>query len=98
MDFDASMTVAMFMNSDLVLTGVNLRDGQHADVGIRHGRFAEARHVRDGAVEHIPLDGCLLLPGLVDAHLHLDKTLLGGPWRAHSAADTIADRIENERR
>jgi len=98
MDFNASMTVATLMNSGLVLTGVNLRDRQHADVGVRHGRFAEARDARDGVVEHIALDGCLLLPGLVDAHLHLDKTLLGGPWRANLAADTVADRIENERR
>src|SRR5262249_10183719 len=98
MDFNASMTVATLMNSGLVLTGVNLRDRQHADVGVRHGRFAEARDARDGVVERIALDGCLLLPGLVDAHLHLDKTLLGGPWRANLAADTVADRIENERR
>jgi cytosine/adenosine deaminase-related metal-dependent hydrolase len=86
------------MNSDLVLTGVNLPDCGHADVGISHGRFADVRDLHRGAVEHIPLDGCLLLPGLVDAHLHLDKTTLGGPWCPHAAADTISGRIENERR
>ena len=92
------MTAATLMNSGLMLTGLNLPDGQHADVGIRHGRFTDVRDARQGALEYIALDGCLLLPGLVDAHLHLDKTLLGGPWRAHSGADSIAGRIENERR
>jgi cytosine/adenosine deaminase-related metal-dependent hydrolase len=92
------MTAATLMNSGLMLTGLNLPDGQHADVGIRHGRFTDARDARQGALEYIALDGCLLLPGLVDAHLHLDKTLLGGPWLAHSAADSIAAQIENERR
>ena len=92
------MTAVTLMNGGLMLTGLNLPDGQHADVGIRHGRFTDVRDARQGALEYIALDGCLLLPGLVDAHLHLDKTLLGGPWRAHSAAESIAGRIENERR
>ena len=38
-----------------------------------------------------------MLPGLVDAHAHLDKTMYGGPWTPHSAQDTLADRIANER-
>jgi cytosine/creatinine deaminase len=44
------------------------------------------------------IDGHLVLPGLVDAHAHLDKTLWGGPWTPHSAGDALADRIANERR
>jgi cytosine deaminase len=39
-----------------------------------------------------------VLPGLVEAHCHLDKTLYGGPWVPHSAGDALADRIANERR
>jgi cytosine deaminase len=66
--------------------------------------------VRDGAIERIApgidapeaevvdVSGRLLLPGLVDAHTHLDKTLCGGPWVPHSAGDALADRIANERR
>jgi cytosine/adenosine deaminase-related metal-dependent hydrolase len=48
--------------------------------------------------EVVDIDGRLVLPGLVDAHAHLDKTLYGGPWIPHSAQDTLADRIANERR
>lgn len=66
--------------------------------------------VRDGVVERVGtaleaagLDvhdgrGGLLLPGLVDAHAHLDKTLWGLPWRPHSATPGLAGLIENERR
>ncbi|MEW9551245.1 amidohydrolase [Nonomuraea sp. NPDC050783] len=40
--------------------------------------------------------GQLVLPGLVEAHCHLDKTLYGGPWVPHSADDTLAGRIGND--
>jgi cytosine deaminase len=36
-------------------------------------------------------------PAAEVAHAHLDKTLYGGPWIPHSAQDTLADRIANER-
>ena len=42
--------------------------------------------------------GGILLPALVDAHMHLDKTFWGLPWRAHGAGPTTRERIENERR
>lgn len=40
----------------------------------------------------------LVIPGLVEAHCHLDKTLFGGPWVPHSAGDALADRISNDLR
>lgn len=45
----------------------------------------------------IELDGRFVLPGLVDAHTHLDKTLYGGTWVPHPAGDALADRIGKER-
>ena len=42
--------------------------------------------------------GHLAVPGLVDAHAHLDKTLWGLPWRPHSAGDGLAALIDNEHR
>ncbi|HEX2356700.1 MAG TPA: amidohydrolase family protein [Micromonosporaceae bacterium] len=75
------------------------------------GRDAEADIlVRDGVIERIgpnidgrgaqPIDlaGRLVLPGLVDAHCHLDKTLYGRAWVPHSAGDALADRIATDRR
>ena len=45
----------------------------------------------------IDATGCLLLPGLVDAHAHLDKTLWGTPWHPHQAGPLLWDKINNER-
>ena len=42
--------------------------------------------------------GQLLLPALVEAHTHLDKTLWTLPWRGNSAGPTRNDRIANEHR
>lgn len=48
--------------------------------------------------EVIELDGRLVLPGLVDAHCHLDKTLFGRSWVPHPAGDALSERISSERR
>jgi cytosine deaminase len=42
--------------------------------------------------------GQLLLPALVESHVHLDKTLWGMPWRPNTAGPTRNDRIANEQR
>ncbi|WP_188191868.1 amidohydrolase [Nonomuraea sp. SYSU D8015] len=44
----------------------------------------------------VDIAGQLVLPGLVEGHCHLDKTLYGGPWVPHSADDTLAGRIGND--
>ncbi|MBS0428003.1 MAG: amidohydrolase family protein [Proteobacteria bacterium] len=41
--------------------------------------------------------GALLLPGLVEGHTHLDKTLWGLPWYRNEVGTRLADRIDNER-
>lgn len=38
-----------------------------------------------------------MLPGFVDGHCHLDKTLFGTPWLAHSAENSTAGRVAAER-
>jgi cytosine/adenosine deaminase-related metal-dependent hydrolase len=40
---------------------------------------------------------CLLLPGLVEAHTHLDKSLLGLPWYVNEVGPKLLDKIDNER-
>ena len=42
--------------------------------------------------------GQLLLPALVESHVHFDKTLWGLPWRPNTAGPTRNDRIANEQR
>jgi len=85
--------------SDVLLRDCQLwgRD-ESADVLIRDGAIAEigaAVEVPD--VEAVDIAGRLVLPGLVEAHCHLDKTLYGGPWVPHSAGDALADRMANDR-
>jgi cytosine deaminase len=40
--------------------------------------------------------GWVALPPLVDAHVHLDKTLFGSPWIPHRGSGTVADRVRVE--
>jgi cytosine/creatinine deaminase len=54
--------------------------------------------IRAPDAEEIDVSGRLVLPGLVEAHCHLDKTLYGGAWVPHSAGEALADRIATERR
>ncbi|MFZ9449024.1 MAG: amidohydrolase family protein, partial [Alphaproteobacteria bacterium] len=37
------------------------------------------------------------LPGLVEAHTHLDKTLLGMKWYRNEVGPSLVDKIDNER-
>jgi cytosine deaminase len=45
----------------------------------------------------IDLQGRLLLPGLIDAHVHLDKTLMGRPWSPHAGGGDVASRVAAEK-
>ena len=71
-----------------------------ADVLIREGVIERiGPDLRAGpAAEVVDVPGRLLLPGLIDAHCHVDKTLFGGRWVPHSAGPALADRIAEERR
>ena len=67
--------------------------------------------IRDGSIESVgsaPADwagptvdgaGLLALPGLVDGHAHVDKTLWGLPWRSNTADPErgLAGLVDNER-
>ena len=86
--------------SDVVLRGCRPWGRDEAvDLLIRDGRIAEVRSGVDArGAEEVDVADRLVLPGLVEAHCHLDKTLFGGPWVPHSAGDALADRIANDRR
>ena len=44
-----------------------------------------------------PADTVLATRGLVDAHIHPDKTSWGAPWMSRRPAATLAELIENDR-
>lgn len=47
--------------------------------------------------EVIEGNGNLLFQGFVDAHTHMDKTLMGLPWHRHTAGPSLLDKITGER-
>lgn len=85
----------------LQLTDVRIwgNGAQRVDLAISGGRImAIGPDLPGNAGEVIDARGCLVMPGLVDAHAHIDKTLWGTPWHSHQAGPTLIDKIENERR
>src|SRR5688572_20853807 len=67
-----------------------------ADVLLEDGRIASIGEPASDGADVVDVTGMLLLPGLVEAHCHLDKTLYGGPWVPHTAGDALADRIAHD--
>src|ERR1700742_1518928 len=70
-----------------------LPDGHRHDIEIRDGRIIALRPPTESE------PAVLVMPPLVDGHIHLDKTLLGLPWVPNQAiGNQVADRIEAERK
>jgi cytosine deaminase len=84
----------------IVLADAVLPDSRRVDVHTADGRIA-AIVDRDAPLqaggERIDLKGALLVAGMVDGHIHLDKTLLGLPFQSHRQGDTVAERIALEK-
>ena len=77
---------------DLVLQRCRLPDGREADVGCRNGYIAETGSLAGRpAGRAIDCEGRAVTPGLVEAHIHLDKALLVG--RAPGVEGTLAEAI-----
>jgi cytosine deaminase len=76
-----------------MIRNATLPDGKRHDIEIKDGRIAALRPPTESE------PAVMLLPPLVDGHIHLDKTLLGLPWVPNQAAGNgVADRIEAERK
>ncbi|WP_280302386.1 amidohydrolase [Nocardia neocaledoniensis] len=70
-----------------------------ADLHIVDGRIAAVGpDLSAPEAETVDLDGALILPGLVDAHCHVDKTTWGAPWTSNPGGATLAERIANSER
>jgi cytosine/adenosine deaminase-related metal-dependent hydrolase len=86
--------------ADAFLANCRLADSRLVDIGIAGGKIAvvgEGAASRSNSAPALDIGGDLVLPGLVDGHLHLDKTLTGLPWLDHAAGPTRMSRIETDK-
>ncbi len=84
--------------SDLTLKNLRGADGAPVEILVRDGRIAAIGETVEIGTDPIDGHGDLVLPALVDSHLHLDKSLMGLPWRPHAAGPDRTSRIETEKR
>ena len=82
----------MVPSFDLLLQGCRLPDGRLVDLGTLDGKINEIGSLT-GRPSHRAVDcgGLVLTPGLVDAHIHLDKAFLSE--RAPSVEGTVAEAL-----
>jgi cytosine deaminase len=83
---------------DLLLKKVRISDAESLmDVEIANGKIvAVAPEISQNAASVIEADGCVLIPGLIESHLHLDKALIANrkPNRSGTLQEAIAVTAE----
>ena len=85
--------------ADLVLADATLLDGARGHVAVAGDRIAGVgAGPPPSARRRLDLGGRLVIPALIDGHVHLDKTLLGLPWMPHTSGDSTRERIDGEKR
>ncbi|AMJ62893.1 amidohydrolase family protein [Bosea sp. PAMC 26642] len=87
------------MTVSLLLRNVRPHGGPAVDMLIEAGKITQVAagvaapagvSVEDGRGE-------IVIPGLVEAHTHLDKSLWGLPWYTNEVGPRLIDKIDNER-
>jgi cytosine deaminase len=76
----------------------NARVGNDLDpttLYVENGRFVAALSRDIGDCEHLDLEGRLLLPGLIETHIHLDKACI--MQRCQLQAGTLAEAVQQTR-
>jgi cytosine deaminase len=85
------------MADELAITNIRPMGGPATDMLLRGGRIAAIGGVLPEGVATLDGGGRLAIPGLVEAHTHLDKSLYGMGWYRNTVGPTLADKIDNER-
>ncbi len=86
------------MSDTLLIRNVRPAGGAATDVLVRDGRIAAIGAGATGGDASFDAGGRLMIPGLVEAHTHLDKSFWGMGWHKHTAGPALIDKIETERR
>jgi cytosine deaminase len=90
--------VTMATTASLLLRDVRPYAGAATDILIENGRIARiATGIESPGVPVEEGRGEIVVPGLVEAHTHLDKNLLGLPWYVNKVGPNLLDKIDNER-
>lgn len=84
------------MTEDILIRNARPMGAAPVDLLIRGGRFSAAGGGRPA--REIDAAGFIALPGLVEAHTHLDKTLIGMDWFENRIGPTRDHRILADRK
>ncbi len=83
---------------DLLIRNVRPHGAAATDIAIRDGRIAAIGPQQPApGTDVLDAAGRIAIPGLIEAHTHLDKSLLGMPWYANAVGPRLIDKIDNER-
>jgi cytosine deaminase len=88
---------------DTLFQNARLADGRIVDIAVKNGRIAAIASDPSASLparEALDLNRRLVLPGLVDGHIHLDKGFIGDDWRPHrpcTAGFNVRERVEFEK-
>ena len=84
--------------SNILIKNLRPMAGDTCDMLIRDGKIAEigtGLDVSGALVEDA--NGAIAIPGLIEAHTHLDKTVWGMPWYAGRKGGVLQNLVDNER-
>lgn len=87
--------------AEIVYRNLRRIEGDLVDIHCADGRIREIAPAGSPAAANVAVVEAgdqLLLPALVESHVHLDKTLWGEPYRPNTAGPSLKDYIANERR
>lgn len=83
--------------AERLFRNVGLADGSRGDLAVCDGVFVPAVNLGPAAAI-TDGTGLIALPGLVDGHIHLDKSFAGHGWRPHLPATSLRERLALEKR
>lgn len=87
------------MTASLLLRNVRPYAGPAVDMLIENGKITRIAAGIEAPAGVAVEDGRgeIVIPGLVEAHIHLDKSLWGLPWYTNEVGPRLLDKIDNER-
>lgn len=92
----------MISPKTVLIKNVRPMGGKSLDIRVEDGTITEMSPIaREGFKDGPIIDGRnqMILPGLVNAHAHIDKNLIGQPWhRNQLPGATIRDLVDYERK